>query len=634
MCGVYGVIRFAGIEPVDHGTFASLSASLRHRGPDGSGVIEQPQALLGMHRLSIMDVEHGWQPFWSEDGQIGVLGNGEIYNAATLAAQLRDRGHRITTHSDMEVVPHLFEDHGLDSLARLRGMFALVILDKRAGMVHLVRDRVGEKPLAYCVDVNGLAFASEQSALVSAGAVAPTLDPSGLPEYLFQGFVSEPFSLVQGIRKVPAGSVLTIDLASGSVAEKPYWDLLDSAGDADVSVETLRAAIRDSVEACTASDVPVGIALSGGLDSSLVAAIAAQARPDLHAFTVAYGGSPTDESGYARQFAGELGIPITVVELDVADVGRTYPQVCVARDEPIADIAGPSIDAVAAAAASARVPVLMNGLGGDELFWGYDWIRRIAAQVYVDLSAPGSVPQSAPLRMGLPSMSVGSIRRWVDTGGGVRLEKDLDALIAAHRRDGQIPLAMFAFEGDYRSTARRVWSLCRGDLMASRAAEYLPAAAPEVAAHYTRSVYASYLRVNGLAQTDRLTMRHSVEGRTPLVDHLLAELVMSGRRRGDGGLLQSPKSQLRQASATYLPPSILNRPKQGFTPPVRKWLSEIWRVNSRQLQRSSALLDSGLLDADEARRIMARPFERSGRISPLALRLATLEFWYAGLASA
>jgi asparagine synthase (glutamine-hydrolysing) len=630
MCGVFGVIRFSGIEPADRTTFDGLSDALRHRGPNGSGVIDHPQAILGMHRLSIMDVEHGWQPFWSEDGLIGVLGNGEIYNAESLRATLLDRGHRLATHSDIEVVPHLFEDGGIDALRALRGMFALVIVDKRTDRILLVRDRVGEKPLAYAASPAGLAFASEQLALVAAGAVSGDLDPAGLPEYLSQGFVSEPFTLLTGVQKVPAGGLVTVDLRNRSIEVSTYWDLLDALGDDEVPVARLQEGIRDAVEACVVSDVPVGIALSGGIDSSLVASIASRVRPDLHAFTVAYGGTWTDESEYARAYAEELGLPITIVTLDVAEVGRAYPSLCVARDEPIADIAGPSIDAVAAAAAAARVPVLMNGLGGDELFWGYDWIRRIAAQMYVDLSDPADVHGVTPLRRGMPSPSLASVRQWVDTRGGIGLEKDLRRFVATHRRGEQLPLGMFRFEGDYRSTARTIAALCGGDVARSRAAEFLPASAADVSGHFTRSVYASYLRVNGLAQTDRLTMRHSVEGRTPLVDYQLAELVMSGRRRGDGGLLQSPKAQLLAASAAYLPASILTRPKRGFTPPARAWLSEIWRTNAAQLGGDSELLSAGLLDARVARRVMARPFERSGRISPMALRLATLEFWYAG----
>lgn len=627
MCGIFGVVRYQGIDTSDREVFAELSAALLHRGPDGSGAIEDEQFLLGMHRLSIMDVNHGWQPFWSEDGQIGMLGNGEIYNAGDLRTGLHARGHEFRTRSDMEVVPHLFEEGGLDALSSLRGMFALVIVDRRRERIHLVRDRMGEKPLSYARTSTGLVFASEQRSLVTAGVVSGRLDPIGIPDYLMQGFVSEPWSLLDGVAKVPAGGVVTIDLRAESITVSSYWDLLDAVGDAEVVPAQLRDGIRDAVAACTIGDVPVGISLSGGMDSSLVASMATLARPDLHAFTVSYGGTRSDESNFARDYAAHLGIPITTVILDAGRVSRDYPSLSVARDEPIADIAGPSIDAVAAEAAASGIPILLNGLGGDELFWGYDWIRRLAAHLYVQL---GGATGGAPLRTGLPAFSLASIRAWLDTHGGRGVERDVSRFLATDANTGLVPLAMFRFEGPYRSTAEGIASLCQGRTRVSRSLEYLPATASSVAPFYTRSMCSSYLRVNGLAQVDRLTMRHSVEGRTPLVDYRLAELVMSGRARGDGGLLQAPKSQLRAACKGQLPEVILERPKRGFTPPVRTWMREIWRTNAHQLL-DSALGADGLVDIEAARRILRSPFERSGRISPVSFRLATLEFWYAGI---
>lgn len=378
MCGVFGVVSPHGITDLDRLRFNAIGALLRHRGPDGSGFISEATALLGMHRLSVRDVAHGWQPFWSEDETIGVVGNGEIYNADSLRTLLTDRGHKFQSRSDIEVVPHLFEEFGQRFVHHLRGMFALAILDRRAGQLLLVRDRLGEKPLSYAVRDGVHYFSSEQTALIRSGVVSPTVNTTSAHDYLVHGYCPEPDSIIEGISKVPAGSILTIDLESARSTIREYWKPLDFLGAEHLSSSKLLADLREAVSVSTVSDVPVGIALSGGLDSSLVAALAVESGADLQAFTVGYPDGSFDESSPARDFAESLGIPWHRVELSTREIARGYPAVCSARDEPIADIAGPSLAAVADLARSHNVPVLLSGLGGDELFWGYEWTNRLA----------------------------------------------------------------------------------------------------------------------------------------------------------------------------------------------------------------------------------------------------------------
>jgi len=215
MCGVFGVVRPGGVSRADRDAFARLSTQLEHRGPDGFTELEQPGVLFGMHRLSIIDVEHGWPPFQSQDRSVSVLANGEIYNAPELAADLHAAGSTVRSHSDLEVIPHLYSDHGLDYVSHLRGMFAIALLDARKEILVLTRDRLGEKPLFYCQGDGAIWFSSEMSALVRAGIVAPEINLTELPNYLTFGYVPEPETLVAGISRVPAGHHLEIGINTG-----------------------------------------------------------------------------------------------------------------------------------------------------------------------------------------------------------------------------------------------------------------------------------------------------------------------------------------------------------------------------------------------------------------------------------
>jgi asparagine synthase (glutamine-hydrolysing) len=629
MCGLFGVVRFSGLSDGDSDAFKALSESLRHRGPDGTGLMESPTALLGMHRLSIMDVSHGWQPFWTESESIGVLGNGEIYNARELRAMLVDRGHRLATGSDIEVVPHLYEEFGEGAYAYLRGMFALVILDRQTSTLTLVRDRMGEKPLSYFISDEALYFASEQSPLVRSGLVPLDIDESVLPDYLLHGFVPEPRSLIRGIRKLPAGHFLEIDLETGDTRLAPYWNMLDALSDEPLTTAGLADSVRDAVEACCESDVPVGIALSGGLDSSLVAALAARVRPDLQAFSIGYHGTETDESSLAQSLATSLGIPCHVTHLDSKEVGAHFSEICAARDEPISDIAGPALAAVSLAARQAGVPVLLTGMGGDELFWGYDWVRRMAAFVDGQVNPGGAGTASLDPR--IPAASAAGIARWLDSRGGLRAERDVKAYLQRWSEQGRTPAPLYEFQPGYGTINAAIRDLCSIEGTFPSPEAYLTTGPSQVPGDYTQLISATYLRVNGLAQLDRLSMHHSIEARTPLVDYRLVERVMSSRASSDGGVSQQGKADLRRVAESVLPADVINRPKRGFTPPVRTWIREIWSSNAQALMEGSILAASGLVKPDRLRAELARPIYRSGRVNQMALRLATLELWLASL---
>lgn len=624
MCGLFGIIRPSGILPEDQTALSRLGRQLKHRGPNGSGYISEPQVLLGMHRLSIMDPIQGWQPFWSEDERWGVLGNGEIYNAVELRRNLLRRGHSFRSKSDIEVVPHLMEEFGTSSFRMLRGMYALTIIDRRNGQVLLVRDPIGEKPLMYFREQGVIYISSEQSALLRSGLVPLQLRRSGLSSYLLHGFTPESESLVEGVRKVPSGWFVRVFIETGLTQEECYWSAYEQVGDNSLSDDEIASAIEDAVLACCTSDAPVGIALSGGLDSSVVAAIATQSGVDLSAFTVGYDARTSDESALARDLASSMGIPCQTITLRTESVVESFAQVCADRDEPISDLAGPAIHALPQAAREAGIPVLLTGIGGDELFWGYDWMRRLATWTtqLVDDRIRGSGVLGSYVAE-LPT-TMQTRADWIISLGGVRTHLELERF-ARPNRDSQIPLPFYEFQPSYRAIRRAMTEL-GGTYPGPDRAEFMGHwDASAMGALYTIASIETYLKVNSLVQVDRLGMRHSVESRSPFADKNLVSTILSGRLV-DGSHFLPPKQKLRSIAKIWLPAKVLARPKVGFTPPVRNWLRGIWAVNGSALDGDclSSLTD---LPRGAVVKGLRSPTTRSGRVNQMALRLLTLELW-------
>ncbi len=580
-----------------------------------------------------MDVEHGAQPFWSEDHRVGVVGNGEIYNLKELARELQQRGHKLQTGSDMEVIPHLYEEYGLDFPMKLRGMFALAVLDQDKRELILVRDRLGEKPISYVHSGDSFMFASEQNALLRAGVVEPRLDSQGLYEYLLHGFTPEPNSTIHGISKVPAGALLRVHIDSLKVTLSKYWSLLDHLGDREPNPQELLAQIEDAVRATTQSDVPVGIALSGGLDSSLIAHFAQRVRPDLHAFSVGYNGTSSDESELAIRHAKDLGIKYTVSHLDTHEVGASFSELCGSRDEPISDIAGPALAAVAKMAHENGVPVLLNGVGGDEWFWGYDWVRKLGAFAYGNSLEQSHIQKKYSLLSLSPKVTPAGIAQWLETAGGLKTQSQIRHYVNRFSTEDSYPIALHQFQPGYPHINKSILKLYGQSVTETDSRICVPKEPAKIAGYYMSALCDTYLRANSLTQTDRLGMHYSVEMRTPLVDYRLAEYVMSTRMNGDGFLGSPPKSELRTAAKSVLSQEILSRPKKGFVPPVRDWLRSIWVENEDAIRDPELLLASGLLDPSALRKELASPLHRSGRVNQMALRLATLELWLRGAAS-
>jgi len=639
MCGIVGVISRSGLASGDRETVLRMNALQRHRGPDGEGHYTGPQVMLAMRRLSIIDLNTGWQPLYSEDGKVVLIANGEIYNHVALRQELLNRGHEFSTGSDCETVIHAYEEFGDAFVDRLRGMFAFALWDARRERLLLGRDRMGEKPLYLAERGDLLYFSSELRPLVEAGVVARELDPLAVNEYLHFGYVPEPRCMLAGVRKLPAAHILTFEGRTGARQERRYWRMEDSP---PLDGDPVRL-IREQLELCagliTQADVPVGVALSAGMDASAIAALACGARSDLHAFTIGYSGRPwQDERSDAEAFARHLRIPFHSLELSPDDFIEQYPIVNRQRDDPIADIAGVAIAAVARLARQHAVPVLLFGHGGDELFWGYQWVRSaLRATGRREAAAAGLSGFAAYLKVSPPPLSVNLGLRWAMSGAGILTEWQ------QFRDDRAAPpgrLVFYDCQPYFRSAMRRLRggfyaksfdaALGRPDVTAGfrRDRDDSP---PEVA--LIRLICETYLMENGIAQCDRLAMAASVESRLPLVDYRLIETVIGLHKAHRDAATLKPKQWLRGAVTDLLPDFVLERRKTGFSPPWRQWGEALAAHYGGQLL-DGYLVQTGVITAQVARDLHGELVPRVSGPGILATLTLGLENWCRQLESA
>ena len=632
MCGILGVFRTSGLTVDDRWLVRRMADAIRHRGPDGEGFVVQDRIAIGMRRLSIIDTEGGWQPIWNEDRTVAVVANGEIYNFVELRRSLESRGHRFSTSSDCETIVHLYEELGDGCVAQLRGMFAFAILDLRSHTLTLCRDRMGEKPLMLVERGDFLAFCSELAGLVGSGAVPFELDAGAVNMYFHWGVVPEAMSAVAGTRKLPAGAILRVDLRTGQRTERIYWSMGDAPAVYGDPVELIREELRTVGTITMRSDVPVGVGLSSGVDSSAIAVMArAHASQPVSAFSVGYEGLTwQDETAQAEQFAEHLGMPFHRVRINVERVVREFPEVCLRRDDPIADIAGSNVYALMRLAREHDVPVLLSGLGGDELFWGYSWFRdSVEATIRKRCLLEGRSGVLDYLQPRMPPMSLAGMANWLQAGGG------LLSGLSRWRNDARAPADRLVFwdnQGEYSAVERVAPSLFGDAMHATGMDPASPFTGPAFWSDLPNSMVellcSTYLRCNGLGQTDRLSMACSVEGRVPFVDYRLAELVVGLRKSGSDRQL-GHKAWLKAAFRGLVPESVFERPKRGFSPPWRRWSVALMRAYGPDLE-GGELVSSGIL-CPAAAAWLRSPFDRLGRPRPMAFSSLVLEQWARGM---
>ncbi len=579
MCGIVGLIGRSPLEFKERCNVQLLCDALIHRGPDGDGSFSAPQFMMAMRRLSIIDLGGGWQPLYNEDKSIALVANGEVYNFVELRAELESRGHRFNTKSDCETIIHLYEEIGDEVVNKIRGMYAFALYDTRKQRALIVRDRMGEKPLYLAEQDGRIYFSSEMRSMVRAGIIPFEIDPVAVYEYFHYNYVPEPRCAIKGVRKLPAGHLLTVDLQSFKVQERCYWRMEDAPPIEGDPAKAIRAELENINELIVRSDVPVGIALSSGVDSSALAAMAQKRFPGLlTGITIGYEGAPRqDERSAAKQFADYIKLPLHRIELRDADVIDGFPEMVLVRDDPISDISGSGYLNVMRAARDKGLRVMLMGHGGDELFWGYWWVREALWRSHLKAGLHASPPTTTMrdyMHVSKPPRSIPMGLRWLQNGGGLISGR------CNYRRDlTSSPDRLVHYEHSFefdraarllpRIATRSYLEAMTGTDLLARYASPLPWSHLNV--EIARHTCNTYLLENGLAQGDRLSMAASVELRTPLVDYRLVETAV-GLMKANNTVRPAPKKWFRDAVSDLVPEFVMNRPKTGFNAPWRRWI--------------------------------------------------------------
>lgn len=561
MCGIAGLVGLPS--KISSPRVREALARLAHRGPDGSGSFESDDAVLGIRRLAIIDLVNGDQPIYNEDRTIAVVCNGELYNYTEAFRDLESRGHRLQSRSDINLIPHYYEEVGANAFTKLRGMFAAAVWDARSRRLTLARDQVGKKPLFYAPTEGGLAFASELPALLALLARRPDHAMDALADYLQLGFVPHPETIYEGVFALPPGHSLTFELG-GAPCVAPYWQPSQpspfSGSKAD-AIAMLDEKLRDAVTLRLRSDVPVGMFLSGGIDSGLVAAYAAEAgATDFLCFAVEVADEQLNEAPAAKETANRLGLPLETIPLSFAPLDA-LEHVPLLYGQPFGDSSALPNYFVARAASKHR-KVVLNGDGGDEIFAGY---RRYWAAH----AAKWLVPLTAPL-----GATVGALGRWLARADGrrttfgfaARTLRGLRQPDASRYLTWSVDLFDDALIGRlFPGLAERGHVSKRLDRLRGEGLSAISLRASQ------RSDYRLILVDDFLAKMDIATMANSLEARSPFLDIPLAEFSWSLPERWLISTKQT-KPLLRTLASNRLPDSIVTAPKRGFEVPVAQWL--------------------------------------------------------------
>jgi asparagine synthase (glutamine-hydrolysing) len=624
MCGIVGIVERDAARAVDPVVLDRMVRTLSHRGPDEEGRVIVPGTGLAMRRLSIVDLAGGQQPFANEDGSIHVVGNGEIYNSPELRDRLTARGHRFRSRSDIEVLVHAYEEFGEAFLAHVRGMFAIALWDERTRTLLAARDRAGEKPLYYTRTATGLLLASEIKALLAHAEVSREMDLEGMDQFLTYEYIIAPRTIFAAIRKLPPAHLLRYRDGELSIAR--YWDAADvtprSWGEQEAA-DALRTTLARAVRSQMMADVPLGVFLSGGIDSSAVAAFMAEAPGNgpVSSFSMGFADGSYDEREYAREVAAACGtrhFEGTVTP----DVAGLFDRLVVHMDEPFSDVSlFPTF--LVSQMAREHVKVVLTGDGGDELFGGYDAYEAQALAARWAGLAPDVAIRAANglLELVPPSRKkkglVNKARRFVSGLAGAPADIEqyrwMTFLTASAKRrlyTRRLQDALVAADV-YRPVREALGRMAgRGDLL-------------------NRQLYADlsiYLADDILVKVDRMSMATSLETRAPFLDTDVMELAFS--MPGDLKVQRGVRKHiLKQALRDVLPPRILTRRKEGFSIPMKNWLRHELAPMMERLLDPERLRRRGLLNPAEVCRLVRE--HRAGRANHahVLFSLMVLERW-------
>lgn len=635
MCGIAGFWFRSDVPEAAQQWLTDSVSSLHHRGPDDRGLWFDGGVGLGHARLSILDLSSlGHQPMASRNGRWVMVYNGEVYNFREIRKGLELLGHTFFGTGDSEVILEAFAEWGPGAVRRFVGMFAIALWSKADRRLYLLRDRLGVKPLYYGWNGNALWFGSELKALRAFKHWSPELDRSAMVDYFRYGYIAEPRSIYRNVFKLSAGHWLEVG-PQGERKIEPYWSVLDSAakrrqGGENELAEELEALMIDAFRYRMIADVPVGVFLSGGIDSSSVAAILQHhAGQRIKTFTIGFDDAAFDESPHAERVARYLGTEHTTRRLEVSDALRILPQWGNLYDEPFGDRSGIPTLLVSQVAAES-VKVVLSADGGDELFSGYT-------------SYTGMFARKRKLAL---------IPEWLRAASVAALQAlpldQADGLLAAYpwpaginhrlRRSATVPLAKIRDQlqtrtvGEMFDQALAIWpygelrSLLGWNGHAARSnCDIYPGEDGEKLCLWDLH---HYLPGDILTKVDRATMAVSIEGREPFLDHRLVEFAFAlpfRLRRGSSG----PKHLLRKVLYGYVPREYVERPKQGFDIPLGRWLAGDMRMLIDQYLEPRLIAAQGLFDAETVRRLLARFRAGDSMAQQKVWLLLAFQMWYA-----
>ncbi len=623
MCGIAGWYARGG-RPVAETVLRAMCDTIVHRGPDDQGVLAEGDFGFAMRRLSIVDVAGGHQPMLSEDGRYAVTFNGEIFNHPALRSELEGLGHRYRTNSDTESILRGFQQWGPSVWARLEGMFGVALWDRHTRTLHLARDPLGIKPMHLSFQNGGLAWASEIKALVPVPGLRFTPDPRAMDQYFAFGHVLAPNTIYAEVTKLEPGCALELE-PEGEPRLTRFWRFAyrpaPSARESEW-IERFRDTFTQCVRRHLQSDVPLGAFLSGGVDSSaVVAAMQRVMSEPVRTFTIGFSDAAHDEAPCARRVAEHLRCRHTERRVELDDAATILPRLASAYDEPFADPSAIPTWYVSRLARE-QVTVAMSGDGGDELFAGYErhWNERLIATRRPLFALAGVLAALPPL----------PIARW----------NYLRQRLAKITADARLPGTFQRFFSKYQLAPRAVRAalyrpefsarLEAGDELDRLAAAYFPASVssdPVENLLYADTVVR--LPDDMLTKVDRASMQHSLEVRVPFLSHAFVEFAATVpvelKLRGGVG-----KYLVRRAVEPWLPPGILDRPKQGFAVPLARWVRGDLGAYAENVWRESGADDAGALEP----RAVAALFEehRAGRAdrSQMLYALAMFALWWKG----
>jgi asparagine synthase (glutamine-hydrolysing) len=625
MCGIAGFVTStpdAGHDPI----VRAMTASLHHRGPDGEGYYHDPWASLGHRRLSIIDLASGAQPMTSESGDLWCTYNGEIFNHSDLRKDLEAAGHIYQTHCDTETILHAYEEYGARCVERFRGMFSFAVWNKNSRTLFCARDRLGKKPFYYYFDGKLFAFASEIKALLQHPSIPTRLDEATLPEYLTFGYVSSEKTLFAGIRKLMPGHTLSLRVEDEALRLETacFWELPKPTSSPDsldeaAWIQSCRNHLEDAVQSRLMSDVPLGMFLSGGVDSSLIAALMRRMNPDrIKTFAVGYEEEAYSELGYARNIARRLDTDHHEVSIGFDDFFQALPRLIWHEDEPITWPSSVSLYFVSKLAASA-VKVVLTGEGSDELFAGYGrygfylanrrWLPYYRA-------LPAFVRDGVASRIATSGALSASLRRKLQhsfLGRGEEIESlYLDNFYGAFSLEQQRGLLLHPQKvaGTPYDAFLDYWNQRDGDTLLSR------------------MLYAdqkTYL-VELLMKQDQMSMAASIESRVPFLDHLLVEFAATvpedlKLRAGTG------KYIVKKVAEGLLPNEIIYRRKMGFPTPLHQWLRRPDAAPILDFLKDREGLLAAYLRSDAVEDLLEKHRQGSEDVTDRIWRLLNLQLW-------